>query len=88
MIRDQFRFIYGPYPIIHVSLSIPAQLYCKIKRFSFWIHLNVRTSFVIVVILSWLTISQYIATNHAYDSIVVFGGVQPKMYPFLSFSGT
>ena len=60
------------YLIMNFCLSISAQLFCKIKLLSFWVHLNVIPTCVIIKNLSWPPILQYIITNHASGWIVVF----------------
>ena len=60
------RFRPSIYPIIYVFLSISAQLFCKVKLLSFWVHLNVIPTFVIIKNLSWPPIFQDIITNHAF----------------------
>ena len=61
----------GLYPIMHVCLSILAQLCCKIKLSSFWVHLNTIPTCVIIVNLSWPSMFQYTTTYHASGLIVV-----------------
>ena len=59
------------YPIIHVCLLILAQLCCKIKLVSFWVHLNVRPTCVIFTNLYWLSVLKYTTSNHASGCILV-----------------
>ena len=66
------RFSPSIYPIIYVFLSISAQLFCKVKLLSFWVHLNVIPTFVIITNLSWPPILQDIITSHASGRIVLF----------------
>ena len=66
-----FIFKYDIYLLVHVCLSTSAQLCCKIKLVSFWVHLNVRPTCVIVANFSWSSVSQYSTNNHSPGSIVV-----------------
>ena len=59
------------YPIIHVCLSISAQLCCKIEIISLWVHLNGIPTCVIFANLSWPSMIQYSTNNHASSYIVV-----------------
>ena len=72
MKRIWLIFRSGIYPIVHICLSILSQLCCKIKLFSFWVHLNAIPTCVIITNLSWYPIFQDIITRHAYVRIVVF----------------
>ena len=72
MTRTQLRFRSGLCAIIHVCLSISAQLWYKIKLVSFWVHLNARPSCVIVENPSWPSVFLYTTTNNASGRIVLF----------------
>ena len=72
MKRIWLIFRVGIYPIMHVCLSIPAQLCCKIKILSFWVHLNAIPTCEIITNLSWPPILQDIINNHASVRIVLF----------------
>ena len=71
MKRVWLRFIAGIYPIMNICLSLSAQLCCRIKLVSFWVHLNVRPNFVISSKLSWPDVFQYTPTNYSPGCIVV-----------------
>ena len=62
----------GLHPIMNISLSISAQLFCKIFFLSFWVHLNTIPTCVIITNLSRPPIFQYIITNHASGHILLF----------------
>ena len=66
------KFRSGIYLIMHVCLSISAQLCCRIKLLSFWVLLNAIPAFLMITDLSWPSILQYIITNHASGQVVVF----------------
>ena len=61
----------GSYPIMNACPSISAQFFCKIKLFSFWVHLNAIPTCVIIYNLSWTYVFHYTTTYHATGSIVV-----------------
>ena len=71
MKRIWLRFRAGIYPIMHICLSLSAQFFCRIKLVSFWVHLNVRPTFVIFEKLSWPSVFQYTTNNHAPGRILV-----------------
>ena len=58
--------------IMHVCLSISAQVYCKIKLLYFWVHLNTILTCVIITNLSWPPMFQDIITNPYSGRIVLF----------------
>ena len=72
MIRTWLRSRSCPYTIINVYLSLPDQMWFKIKLFPIWVHLDFRPNFVIVENLYCPSISQYTTNNHAYIHIEVF----------------
>ena len=72
MTSTRLSFRSGIYSIMHIFLSISAQLCCKIKILYFWVNLNARPNFVIVENLYWPSALQDTNTNHAYGFIVLF----------------
>ena len=75
MKRIWLRFRSGIDTIMHVWLSIPDQLCCKIKVLSFWIHLNTRLNCITVENLSCTSVIKDNTTKHAYGHIIEFRNI-------------
>ena len=71
MKRIWLRFTSGLHPIMHICLLLSAHFFCRIKLASFWVHMNVRPTCVIVVNLSCPYVLKDTTNNHAYGGIVV-----------------
>ena len=70
MIRTLLIFIAGIYPIIYIWISISDQLCCKIKLFTFLVHLDVIPNCLIIDTLYLISVLQDNTTNNAYNHIV------------------
>ena len=72
MTRVLLIFRSGTYPIVHIWISIPNQLYYEIMFVYFFIHLDVQRNCVFVKNLSCPSVIQHTNNNHTSVYIVLF----------------